>query len=62
MTFSTAKIQPSLPRSPMAVPLISEAFAAYSIWKTLPSGENCEADKSYCKIIVRVNFMLPVRL
>jgi hypothetical protein len=40
MTFSTAKMQPSLPRKPIAVPLISAAFAAYSIWKTRPSGEN----------------------
>ena len=28
-------------------PLFSTAFSAYSTWKTRPSGENCEADKSY---------------
>jgi len=30
-------------------PLFSTAFCAYSTWKTLPSGENCAADKSYYK-------------
>jgi hypothetical protein len=28
-------------------PLFSTAFCAYSTWKTRPSGENCEADRSY---------------
>ena len=28
-------------------PLFSTAFSAYSTWNTRPSGENCEADKSY---------------
>ncbi len=30
-------------------PLFSTALFAYSIWNTLPSGENCAADKSYLK-------------
>ena len=30
-------------------PLFSTAFCAYSTWNTLPSGEKCEADKSYWK-------------
>jgi hypothetical protein len=33
--FSTAKTTPSLPRMPIAVPLFSTAFSAYSIWKVL---------------------------
>ena len=30
-------------------PLFSTAFPAYSTWKTLPSGENCDAERSYWK-------------
>lgn len=30
-------------------PLFSTALKAYSTWNTRPSGENWEADKSYCK-------------
>lgn len=47
ISFSAAKTTPSVPLSPITVPLFSTAFIAYSTWNTLPSGENCEADKSY---------------
>lgn len=33
----------------VSYPLFSTAFNAYSTWKTLPSGENWDADKSYWK-------------
>ena len=38
-------------------PLFSIAFKAYSTWNTLPSGENWEADRSYC---YQCNFILEV--
>jgi hypothetical protein len=31
-----------------AYPLFSTALAAYSTWKTLPSGENVVDERSYC--------------
>ena len=37
--FSTAIATPSLHRMPTAVLLPSTALAAYSTWKTRPSGE-----------------------
>ena len=37
--FSTPITTPSLHLMPTAVPLFSTALAAYSIWKTRPSGE-----------------------
>lgn len=46
-SFSTAKTTPSFPLRPITVPEFSTALAAYSTWNTRPSGENCEADKSY---------------
>lgn len=30
-------------------PLLSTAFCAYSVWKTLPSGEKVDTDRSYCE-------------
>lgn len=43
-TWSVCQIQDT----PNATyPLFSTAFTAYSTWKTLPSGENWDADKSY---------------
>ena len=45
--FSTAITTPSLHRIPTAVLLLSTAFAAYSTWKTRPSGEKVVVDWSY---------------
>lgn len=47
-SFSTASTMPSLPRRATTVPEFSTALFAYSTWKTRPSGENCDADRSYC--------------
>lgn len=45
--FSTAKTTQSFPFKAITVPLFSTAFTAYSTWKTRPSGENWEAERSY---------------
>ena len=50
-SFSTANTTPSFPRRPITVPEFSTALAAYSTWNTRPSGENCEAERSYCNYI-----------
>lgn len=47
INFSAAKTIPSFPLSPIIVPLFSTAFIAYSTWKTRPSGENWDAERSY---------------
>jgi hypothetical protein len=44
--FSTPITTPSLHRMPIEVPEFSTALAAYSIWKTRPSGENVVVDWS----------------
>ena len=44
--FSTAKMTPSLQRSPMDVPPFSTALTAYSTWKLRPSGEKTELERS----------------
>jgi hypothetical protein len=41
LTFSTATTTPSLHLIPIAVPLFSTAFCAYSTWNIRPSGLNC---------------------
>lgn len=51
-SFSTANTTPSLPLNAIAVPELSTAFWAYSTWKILPSDENCDADRSYCGVVV----------
>lgn len=45
-TETTARLTSDIGES---YPLFSTAFCAYSTWKTRPSGENCDAERSYWK-------------